>query len=70
MKTDLPYSVIDGGRVRIAQPRKYAGYWLIGGVSNAGGWEAGIKIMLQKRPRWLTRVLLAWLIEWHWHDSE
>ena len=40
----------------------YAGHWQVGGAP-------GLSIYLSKRPRWLTRVLMRWLVEWEWVDE-
>ena len=41
-------------------PPKYAGHWNIG-----GNWHMNVT----KRPRWLTRILMRFLLEWYWHDD-
>jgi hypothetical protein len=41
---------------------KYVGYYRIGGTP-------ALHIPLTVRPRWLTRVLMRWLVEWDWHDE-
>ena len=41
---------------------KYAGSYTIGG-------SYGLKFSVQKRPRWLTRKLLWWLLEIGWEDT-
>lgn len=46
----------------IYKPPKYVGWWRIGGV-------AGLCIMQEKRPRWLTRLLCRVLLEWEWKDE-
>ncbi len=34
-----------------------------------GGWQMGqFRFNLTKRPRWLTRVMMKWLLEWEWRD--
>jgi len=38
-----------------------AGCYIIG-----GNWH----IYLDNRPRWLTRVLMKWLLEWEWEDEQ
>jgi len=40
-------------------PARPAGAWLIGGPE-------GIKLSVGRRPRWLTRLLCRWLLEWQW----
>jgi hypothetical protein len=37
------------------------GRWQIGGPT-------GMSIHLAKRPRWLTRLMCAWLLQWVWVD--
>ena len=38
---------------------KYVGGWRIGG-------SIGLTVNQTRRPRWLTRVLCRWLLEWEW----
>ncbi len=40
----------------------YAGSWKIGG-------STGLVFSVSKRPRWLTRVMMKFLIEWEWCDE-
>lgn len=40
----------------------FVGYWQLGG-------PAGIRYPLTRRPRWLTRRLTRWLLEWEWFDA-
>ncbi len=49
--------------VRPLELPKYLGAWQIGG-------SIGLRISVTKKPRWLTRFLLKWLIEWEWIDIE
>jgi len=49
--------------VQIKTPPVVVGYYLIGGPDNA------MRISLTRRPRWLARVLMAWLLDWVWHDG-
>jgi len=37
---------------------------------SAGCWRIGGNFCLnvQRRPRWLTRKLIWWLLEWKWED--
>jgi hypothetical protein len=42
--------------------RPFAGHWHIGG-------EMGLHLGLYERPRWLTRVMCKWLLQWEWRDS-
>lgn len=44
------------------KPPKWVGYYQIGG-------SPGLRVSATVRPRWLTRVLLRWLIEWDWVDE-
>ena len=39
-----------------------AGSWTIGG-------PAGLRIYMKQRPRWLTRLMTRWLMEWVWEDA-
>jgi hypothetical protein len=48
--------------IRILQPPQYAGHWEIGGPH-------GMRVQMTARPRWLTRLLMAWLVEWRWRDG-
>jgi hypothetical protein len=50
-------------KVGIPIPPPTVGHWLIGG-------PYGMHFPLPKRPRWLTRVLMAWFVEWQWRDAE
>jgi len=47
---------------RMFEVQRAVGYWRIGGVH-------GLAIAMTQRPRWLTRVLCRWLLEWSWHDD-
>lgn len=38
---------------------RYVGGWRIGG-------STGLTVNQTRRPRWLTRVLCRWLLEWEW----
>lgn len=55
-------TAIGAGTFAIQQPAKYVGYWTIGGPS-------GLRVAMTRRPRWLTRVLCRWLLEWIWTDG-
>ena len=48
-----------GKLVTIALP-PVKGKWIIGG---------DFYIHVAKRPRWLTRKLMWWLVEWKWEDA-
>ena len=40
------------------------------GPHYVGGWRIGNTTFQQTRkPRWLTRVLCRWLLEWEWVDA-
>lgn len=41
---------------------KFVGHWLIGGAT-------GLRLFQARKPRWLTRVLCRWLLEWQWRDE-
>jgi hypothetical protein len=41
---------------------KPVGRWRLGGPQ-------GLSLYMTKRPRWLTRVLCEWLLEWEWIDE-
>lgn len=43
-----------------SQLRPSAGKWTISG---------NFSVHVAKRPRWLTRKLMWWLIEWKWEDA-
>lgn len=43
-------------------PPKFVGCWII-----CGNW--GLHIHMKKRPRWLTRKMANWLLEWEWRDA-
>lgn len=43
-------------------PPPPVGYWCLGG-------EQGFRFAMKTRPRWLTRVLMRALLEWHWVDA-
>lgn len=43
----------------IWEPPPAAGYYEIGG---------NFHFHMEKRPRWIARVLMAWLLDWKWHD--
>lgn len=45
----------------IEQPQ-YVGGWRIGGLT-------GLTVKQTRRPRWLTRVLCRWLLEWEWVEG-
>jgi hypothetical protein len=45
-----------------AEPLKFVGHWKIGG-------PIGLRVSLMVRPRWLTRVMCKWLLEWEWEDT-
>lgn len=47
---------------KFIQPPPTVGYWVIGGAMH------GLKVSQVRRPRWLTRVLCKWLLEWEWLD--
>lgn len=49
--------------VKLRMPPQYVGAWLIGG-------PLGIKLPMLRRPRWLTRVLSRWLLEWDWIEGK
>lgn len=37
---------------------------------SVGGWQMGTtRFMQTRKPRWLTRVLCKWLLEWEWVDQ-
>lgn len=38
---------------------RYVGGWRMGGLT-------GLYVAQTRRPRWLTRVLCRWLLEWEW----
>jgi len=38
---------------------QYVGSWQMGG-------SYGLRISVTKKPRWLTRKVAAWLLEWEW----
>jgi len=42
---------------------KYVGGWQIGG-------STGLTVNQTRRPRWLTRVLCRWLLEWEWKEVD
>lgn len=48
---------------RMFESPRYVGFWTIGGVT-------GIRVATLNKPRWLTRVLCSWLLEWTWTDGE
>jgi hypothetical protein len=57
---DCPQS---GGRITFREPPKHIGGWQIGNSPGA------IVFWITKRPRWLTKVMCAWLLEWQWKDG-
>lgn len=38
------------------------GAWVIGG-------KPGLYFYMREKPRWLTRLMCRWLLEWKWEDS-
>ena len=46
---------------RVEQPI-FVGAWQMGGPQ-------GFNFNITKRPRWLTRVMMKFLIEWEWFDE-
>lgn len=58
--TDITFNVKS---TNITFPPPSVGCWVIGG-------EWGLHIYLTKKPRWLTRVLMRWLVEWEWKDNK
>jgi len=53
------FSIGNGKVITIALPLS-AGKWTISG---------NFHIHVQQRPRWLTRKLMWWLVEWGWEDA-
>ena len=47
---------------QFTQPPKTVGWWQLGG-------PRGLSVHQTKRPRWLTRVMCKWLLEWEWIDG-
>ena len=45
------------------KPPKYVGHYQIGG-------RDGLRVSMTTRPRWLTRLMVRWLLEWYWRDEE
>lgn len=45
-------------------------FWLQ--PKSAGCYRFGgdARLFVKTRPRWLTRVLMKWLIEWEWEDAK
>ena len=41
-------------------PPPPAGCWYMGG---------SLHVYILRRPRWLTRVMCKWLLEWEWIDA-
>ena len=46
----------------IQGPKPVVGAWVIGG-------PAGLHIYMPERPRWFTRLMSSWLLEWQWQDA-
>ncbi len=38
------------------------GRWRLGGPQ-------GLSLYMMRKPRWLTRVMCKWLLEWEWIDG-
>lgn len=37
---------------------------------HVGAWYmGGLVVPLTRRPRWFTRVMARWLLEWEWRDK-
>ena len=41
----------------------YMGHWQIGGPT-------GLGLAQISRPRWFTRLMAKWLLEWEWRDKD
>ena len=59
----LAYTPPQGQASWASRPRALAGTWTIGGAQ-------GLSFSVSKKPRWLTRKLCAWLLEWEWKDMK
>jgi hypothetical protein len=55
-------TIPNDGRYTISVPPPPIGYWQISG-------PLGIQVCVSRRPRWLTRKMVAWLLEWEWRDG-
>lgn len=55
-------TIPNDGRYVFRVPPPPAGYWQIGGPT-------GLQFTRPTRPRWLTRKMAAWLLEWKWRDG-
>ena len=53
---------VDGEQIHFIRQPTVAGFWCVGGAG-------GLRIATRQRPRWLTRVLMHWLVEWQWRDA-
>lgn len=42
---------------------RYVGHWEIGGPT-------GMHFSQTTRPRWLTRLMSRWLLQWEWCDGD
>ena len=45
------------------QHPNYVGYWELGG-------QYGLRLCQSIKPRWLTRLLMGWILEIRWKDGE
>ena len=52
----------DLSKYTITAPPVYVGCWLLGDGHSLRIWQT-------RKPRWLTRLMCRWLLEWEWVDS-
>lgn len=52
-------------------PPKPVGYWVIySGASPKSEWSTSTRFAMYRKPRWLTRFLMKYLVEIHWVEEK